>query len=91
MDFVSRITDCLSSKLGLTVAPGWQALGALILLSTGGFYVVNKAVMILRVVLSLFILPGKPVCIPWISIIDYMYMLILLYSSALSAPKVAGP
>lgn len=69
MEFLSKYTGCLSkhldclSKFQLDLAPGWQTVGALVLLSTGGLFVACKALTLVRVFLSLFILPGKPVCI----------------------------
>ena len=61
MDFLSKYSDCLS-KWQLNLAPGLQTVGALALLSTGGFVVAWKALTFIRVILSLFVLPGKPVC-----------------------------
>lgn len=61
MEFLSKYTECLS-KWQLNVAPGFQTVGALALLATGGLVVACKALVFLRVILSLFILPGKPVC-----------------------------
>lgn len=61
MEFLSKYTECLS-KWQLNVAPGFQTVGALALLATGGLVVACKAFVLLRVILSLFILPGKPVC-----------------------------
>ena len=61
MEFLSKHLDCLS-KWQFNVAPGPQAVGALALLATGGLVVAWKALTFLRVILSLFILPGKPVC-----------------------------
>lgn len=63
MDFLSKYTDCLS-KWQLNLAPGLQTVGALALLTTGGLFVAWKALTFVRVILSLFILPGKPVCCP---------------------------
>lgn len=59
MEFLSKYSDCLS-KWQFSVAPGPQALAALGLLSTGAFYIVWKALTFIRVLLSLFVLPGKP-------------------------------
>ena len=61
MEFLSKYSDCLS-KWQLNLAPGLQTVGALALLSTGGFVVAWKALTFIRVILSLFVLPGKPVC-----------------------------
>lgn len=61
MEFLSKYSDCLSNWQ-FNVAPGPQAVAALGLLSTGAFYVVWKALTFIRVILSLFVLPGKPVC-----------------------------
>lgn len=59
MEFLSKYSDCLS-KWQFSVAPGPQAVAALGLLSTGAFYIVWKALTFIRVLLSLFVLPGKP-------------------------------
>lgn len=61
MEFLSNHTECLS-KWQLNVAPGLQTVGALALLTTGGLFIACKALTFLRVILSLFVLPGKPVC-----------------------------
>lgn len=69
MEFLSKYTGCLSecadclSKWQLHLAPGLQTVGALVLLATGGLFIACKALTFARVLLSLFILPGKPVCI----------------------------
>lgn len=62
MEFLSKYVDCLS-KWQFNVAPGPQAVGALALLATGGVVVAWKTLTFIRVILSLFILPGKPVCV----------------------------
>jgi 17beta-estradiol 17-dehydrogenase / very-long-chain 3-oxoacyl-CoA reductase len=62
MEFLSKYTDCLS-KWQLNTAPGLQTVGALLLLATGGLSVACKALTFARVLLSLFVLPGKPVWI----------------------------
>ncbi|ODM16143.1 3-ketoacyl-CoA reductase [Aspergillus cristatus] len=59
MEFLSKYSDCLSNWQ-FHVAPGPQAVAALGLLSTGAFYIVWKALTFIRVILSLFVLPGKP-------------------------------
>ena len=61
MEFFTKHTECLS-KFQLNLAPGLQTVGALALLATGGLFIACKALTFLRVILSLFILPGKPVC-----------------------------
>lgn len=61
MEFLSKYSDCLSNWQ-FSVAPGPQAVAAFGLLSTGAFYIVWKALTFIRVILSLFVLPGKPVC-----------------------------
>ncbi|KAJ9296125.1 ketoreductase [Paecilomyces variotii] len=58
MEFLSKHTECLS-KLHLEVAPGWQTLGAYFLLATGGFFAASRIYTFIRVLLSLFVLPGK--------------------------------
>ncbi|KAE8149109.1 very-long-chain 3-oxoacyl-CoA reductase [Aspergillus avenaceus] len=58
MDFLTKHTSCLSN-LELNLAPGWQTVGAYFLLSAGGLFVLSKALTFVRVLLSLFILPGK--------------------------------
>ncbi|EYE97675.1 ketoreductase [Aspergillus ruber CBS 135680] len=59
MEFLSKYSDCLSNWQ-FSVAPGPQAVAAFGLLSTGAFYIVWKALTFIRVILSLFVLPGKP-------------------------------
>lgn len=59
---LSKYTENLSN-LSLNVAPGVQSLGALILLTTGGLFIGYNALTFIRVLFSLFILPGKSVCI----------------------------
>ncbi|RJE27030.1 hypothetical protein PHISCL_00615 [Aspergillus sclerotialis] len=59
MEFLSKHTECLS-KCQLNLAPGLQTVGALALLTTGGLFIACKALTFLRVILSLFVLPGKP-------------------------------
>ena len=58
--FLSKFTDYVS-QLTLNVAPGAPSIGAVILLTTGGLFIACKALTFLRVLASLFILPGKPV------------------------------
>lgn len=60
MEFVSKYLECLS-KWQLNVAAGPQTVAALALLATGGVVVAWKTLTFIRVILSLFILPGKPV------------------------------
>ncbi|KAI9934800.1 hypothetical protein ASPWEDRAFT_118248 [Aspergillus wentii DTO 134E9] len=59
MEFVSKFASCLS-KWQLNVDPGLQTLGALALLTTGGLFITCRALTFVRVLLSLFVLPGKP-------------------------------
>lgn len=61
MDFLAKHTACLST-LELNVAPGWQTVAAWFLLASGSLYVASRAFVFIRVLLSLFVLPGKPVC-----------------------------
>lgn len=58
MDFLSKHTSCLSS-LELTLASGWQTVGAYFLLAAGSLFVASRALTFVRVILSLFVLPGK--------------------------------
>lgn len=60
MDLVAKYTSCLS-KWQLNVAPGWQTVGASVLLAAGSLFIVSRALLFVRVLLSLFVLPGKPV------------------------------
>lgn len=60
MEFLSNYTGCLSNW-SLNLQPGLQTVGALVLLTTGGLFVACRAFTFLRVVLSLFVFPGKPV------------------------------
>lgn len=57
---VSKYTQCLS-QWPEHLAPGLPTIGALLLLGTGGLVVACKLWSFLRVLLSLFVLPGKPV------------------------------
>ena len=57
---LSKYTQCLS-KWPEHLAPGLPTIGALLLLGTGGLVVACKIWSLLRVLLSLFVLPGKPV------------------------------
>ncbi|KAI9045822.1 ketoreductase [Aspergillus affinis] len=59
MDLVAKYISCLS-KWQLNVAPGWQTVGASVLLAAGSLFVVSRALLFARVLLSLFVLPGKP-------------------------------
>ncbi|KAH8424657.1 ketoreductase [Aspergillus melleus] len=59
MDLVAKYTSCLS-KWQLSVAPGWQTVGASVLLAAGSLFIVSRALLFARVLLSLFVLPGKP-------------------------------
>lgn len=57
---ISKHIECLS-KWPEHLPQGLPALGALVLLATGGLAIGCKVWSFLRVILSLFILPGKPV------------------------------
>lgn len=57
---LSKYTQCLS-QWPEHLAPGLPTIGALLLLGTGGLVVACKVWSFLRVLLSLFVLPGKPV------------------------------
>ncbi|KAI5288070.1 hypothetical protein KEM54_005499 [Ascosphaera aggregata] len=55
--------DCLCKALSnfqLTLATGWQSAIAAALLGIGGVYVVGKALCWMATLLSIFVLPGKP-------------------------------
>ncbi|KAJ5175935.1 Very-long-chain 3-oxoacyl-CoA reductase [Penicillium canariense] len=54
-----KYTECLS-QWPSHLAPGLPAIGALLLLGTGGLVVGCKVWSFLRMLLSLFVLPGKP-------------------------------
>ncbi|CEJ53843.1 Very-long-chain 3-oxoacyl-CoA reductase [Penicillium brasilianum] len=56
---LSKYTQCLS-QWPEHLAPGLPTIGALLLLGTGGLVVACKVWSFLRVLLSLFVLPGKP-------------------------------
>jgi 17beta-estradiol 17-dehydrogenase / very-long-chain 3-oxoacyl-CoA reductase len=58
---ISKYTECLS-QWPAHVAPGLPTFGALFLLATGGLVIASKVWTFVRVLLSLFVLPGKPVC-----------------------------
>jgi 17beta-estradiol 17-dehydrogenase / very-long-chain 3-oxoacyl-CoA reductase len=57
---LSKYTECLS-QWPAHVAPGLPTFGALFLLATGGLVIACKVWTFVRVLLSLFVLPGKPV------------------------------
>lgn len=57
---LSKYTECLS-QWPAHIPAGLPTVGALLLLATGGLTVACKVWSFLRVILSLFILPGKPV------------------------------
>ncbi|KAA8650662.1 ketoreductase [Aspergillus tanneri] len=59
MDFLTKHMSCLSNWQ-LNVAPGWQTVGASVLLAAGSLFVVSRVLVFARVILSLFVLPGKP-------------------------------
>ncbi|GLA13719.1 hypothetical protein AnigIFM62618_010974 [Aspergillus niger] len=59
MDFLTKHLDCLSNWQ-LNLQPGWQTVGASALLAAGSLFVVSRALVLVRVLLSLFVLPGKP-------------------------------
>ncbi|OQD75462.1 hypothetical protein PENDEC_c007G04556 [Penicillium decumbens] len=56
---LSRYTECLS-RWPAHLEPGLPTIGALFLLATGGLVVACKVWSFVRVLLSLFVLPGKP-------------------------------
>jgi hypothetical protein len=57
---LSKYTEYLS-QWPAHVAPGLPTFGALFLLATGGLVIASKVWTFVRVLLSLFVLPGKPV------------------------------
>jgi hypothetical protein len=57
---LSKYTECLS-QWPAHIAPGLPTFGALFLLATGGLVIACKVWTFVRVLLSLFVLPGKPV------------------------------
>lgn len=57
---LSKHIECIS-QWPAHIPAGLPAVGALVLLATGGLAVACKVWSFLRVILSLFILPGKPV------------------------------
>ncbi|KAL2788893.1 very-long-chain 3-oxoacyl-CoA reductase [Aspergillus keveii] len=58
MDFLKDTQSCLS-KLEFSFAPGWQSVAASALLAAGGWFAITRAWTLIRVLLNLFILPGK--------------------------------
>jgi hypothetical protein len=68
---ISKYTKCLS-QWPAHIESGLPAIGALLLLATGGLVVACKVWSFVRVLLSLFVLPGKPVCAPRHSPIIYL-------------------
>ncbi|KAJ6013295.1 Short-chain dehydrogenase/reductase SDR [Penicillium herquei] len=56
---ISKHIECLS-QWPTHLSPGLPTIGALLLLATGGLVVACKVWSFLRVILSLFVLPGKP-------------------------------
>lgn len=57
---ISKHIECLS-KWPEHLGSGLPALGALVLAATGGLAIACRVWSFVRVILSLFILPGKPV------------------------------
>lgn len=57
---LSKYTECLS-QWPAHLPAGLPTIGALFLLATGGLVIACKIWTFLRVILSLFVLPGKPV------------------------------
>jgi hypothetical protein len=57
---LSKHIGCLS-QWPAYIAPGLPTYGALFLLATGGLVIARKVWTFMRVLLSLFVLPGKPV------------------------------
>lgn len=73
---LSKYTECLS-QWPAHLPAGLPTVGALFLLATGGLAVACKVWSFLRVILSLFILPGKPVC-PYSEILMTLNSVILI-------------
>ncbi|PLN75980.1 ketoreductase [Aspergillus taichungensis] len=59
MDSLAKSIPGLST-LELNVAPGWQTVAAWFLLASGSLFVASRVFVFVRVLLSLFVLPGKP-------------------------------
>ncbi|GIJ88808.1 hypothetical protein Asppvi_007735 [Aspergillus pseudoviridinutans] len=59
MEFLSKYTACLSNW-GLNLEPGVQTVVAAVLLTTGSLFIASRVLTFIRVLLSLFVLPGKP-------------------------------
>lgn len=59
---LSKHIECLSQWPSHLPA-GLPTVGALLLLATGGLAIACKVWTFVRVLLSLFVLPGKPVCL----------------------------
>lgn len=57
---LSKHIECLS-QWPSHITPGLPTYGALFLLATGGLVIACKVWTFVRVLLSLFVLPGKPV------------------------------
>lgn len=57
---LSKHIECLS-QWPAHITPGLPTYGALFLLATGGLVIACKVWTFVRVLLSLFVLPGKPV------------------------------
>ncbi|KAL4964094.1 ketoreductase [Aspergillus stella-maris] len=58
MDYVNKISSA-ASDWEFNFAAGWQSVAASVLLATGGWFVVSRVWTFVRVLASLFILPGK--------------------------------
>lgn len=58
---LSKHFECLS-QWPTHLPPGLPTVGALFLLATGGLVIAYQVWIFVRVLLSLFVLPGKPVC-----------------------------
>jgi len=63
MEFLHTHIGC-PSTWRLELAPGPQTYAALALIATGGLFVACRVFTFVRVLLSLFVLPGKSVCDP---------------------------
>lgn len=65
MEYLKDISSSLSDW-EFNFAPGWQSVTASVLLVAGGWFVVSRVWTFLRVLTSLFILPGKSVRRQWL-------------------------
>ena len=86
---LSKYIECLSQWPD-HLPQGLPTVGALLLLVTGGLVVASKLWTFLRVILSLFVLPGKPVCYFTLQLWKWKLTLVIYYSFAPLVPQAAG-